>query len=174
MKVLNIHERKLEAIPEQVGALIDSLASQADALWPRHSWPRMKFDRPLSVGAVGGHGPVRYWVEAYLPGQSITFRFSGPKGFKGVHRFEVLKGTDTSATLRHVIQMNTSGPALLSWPLLFRPLHDALLEDCLSQAQASLGLPPQVRSWSPWVKFLRWAISGGKSGPQGIPGIVKF
>ena len=44
MKVINIHERELGANYEQVGALIDSLASEDDRLWPGHSWPRMKFD----------------------------------------------------------------------------------------------------------------------------------
>ena len=44
MKVINIHERELDGTPEQVGWLIDSLASAEDALWPYHLWPRMKFD----------------------------------------------------------------------------------------------------------------------------------
>lgn len=59
MKVLNVHERELRATSEQVGALIGSLASRNDLLWPRHIWPKMEFDRPLSVGATGGHGPIR-------------------------------------------------------------------------------------------------------------------
>ena len=42
MKVLNIHERELDAAPEQIGALIDSLASEEDSLWPVHSWPEMQ------------------------------------------------------------------------------------------------------------------------------------
>ena len=52
MKVLNIHERELEANHERVGALIDSLSSEDDRLWPNHSWPRMKFDRPLTLGQM--------------------------------------------------------------------------------------------------------------------------
>ena len=85
MKVVNIHERELPASPERVGALIDSLSSHEDSLWPKHSWPPLEFDRPLSVGAVGGHGPVRYFVEAYTPCKSIRFRFTRPKGFSGYH-----------------------------------------------------------------------------------------
>ena len=85
MKVINIHECELDGTPEQVGLLIDSLASAEDALWPYQLWPRMEFDRPLDVGATGGHGPVRYFVEEYTPGQSIKFRFTGPKGFNGFH-----------------------------------------------------------------------------------------
>jgi len=70
MEVLNVHERELEADPIQIGALIDSLASREDRLWPKHVWPRMEFDRSLGVGAKGGHGPIRYFVEEYTANQS--------------------------------------------------------------------------------------------------------
>ena len=90
MKVLNIHERKFSASPEKVGALIDSLSSREDTLWPKQAWPRMEFARTLSVGAVGGHGPIRYYVEAYTPGKSIRFRFTRPRGFSGYHGYGVL------------------------------------------------------------------------------------
>jgi hypothetical protein len=66
MKVVNIHEREFQSTPDRIGALIDSLASPQDALWPKRSWPRMEFDRALNVGARGGHGPIRYFVEAYV------------------------------------------------------------------------------------------------------------
>jgi hypothetical protein len=166
MKVINIHERELEANHEQVGALIDSLSSKDDRLWPNHSWPRMKFDRPLSIGADGGHGPIRYFVEEYKPGHSIKFRFTSPKGFKGFHRYEVERGTQKSVLLRHTIEMTLHGSALLTWPLIIRSLHDALLEDALATAQASVGMIPQMQAWSPWVKILRWVMSGGKTQSQ--------
>lgn len=169
MQVLNVHQRELRATPELVGALIDSLSSSSDALWPFHSWPRMAFDRPLAVGAAGGHGPVRYFVEEYVPGWSIRFRFTGPKGFDGFHSFQISILSEQSVELKHTIQMVTHGPAIFSWPVIFRPLHDALLEDCLAKAQASLGYPPLMRPWSPWVKSLRWVLSRGKLKPQTKP-----
>jgi hypothetical protein len=43
MKVLNVHELELQATSEKIGALLASLASPADALWPHHSC-----DRPAS------------------------------------------------------------------------------------------------------------------------------
>ena len=154
VNVLNIHERKLAASPAQVGALIDALASPRDRLSPRQVWPPMKLDRPLGVGAVGGHGPIRYVVEAYEPGRSVVFRFTGPKGFDGTHRFDVVN-EGANAALRHTLAMKARGPALLSWPLLFRPLHDALLEDTLTNAERALGLEVHVMRWSPLVRLLR-------------------
>jgi hypothetical protein len=61
------------------------------------------------------------------------------------------------------------GLALVTWPLAFRPMHDALIEDSLACAEASLGLPPAVHHWSPWVKVLRWIISRGKARKQITP-----
>ena len=37
--IRNVHERTLAATPEEVGALIDSLASPGDRLWPAARWP---------------------------------------------------------------------------------------------------------------------------------------
>lgn len=169
MEILNVHERALEADPIQIGALIDSLSSKDDRLWPRHTWPRMEFDRFLGVGATGGHGPIRYFVEDYTPGKSIKFRFTGPKGFDGFHGYEIISTSKQPATLRHTLEMNTRGLASVSWPLVYRPMHDALIEDSLTTAQASLGLTPQVRPWSLWVKVLRWVVSGGKARSQVTP-----
>ena len=169
MHVENVHERSLNVPSQQVGKLIDSLASRKDSLWPCSSWPPMKFDRPLSVGATGGHGPIRYLVEAYVPGQSVRFRFLGPKGFDGYHCFEILGTSNDRTVLRHTLKMAVRGRAIATWPLVFRPLHNALIEDALASAEASLGLPSMVVPWSLWVKVLRWAISGGNVRKQIAP-----
>ena len=171
MKVLNIHERGLDAKPAEVGALLDSLASSQDALWPSHTWPHMKFDRPLEVGAVGGHGPIGYFIEEYIPSQRIRFRFTAPKGFDGYHGYEVIS-LKNEVTLRHTLKMTTYGRAIVSWPLLFRPMHDALLEDSLTVAQASLGIAPDVKPWSYWVRLCRWVLSGRKARSQTTPNIA--
>jgi hypothetical protein len=173
MRVLNIHQRELQAPTAQVGALIDSLASKADRLWPKHSWPAMRFDRPLGIGADGGHGPIRYRVEAYEPGRYIGFRFSGPKGFDGFHALEVLPLSVHTTLLRHRVQMHTRGLARLSWPLVFEPLHDALLEDALATGQASLGLTPILPGWTLRVRCLRWCLSGGRARRQVTPELLQ-
>lgn len=162
MSVINIHERMLDASIFEIGRLIDGLASADDKLWPHDRWPAMKFDRPLSVGAVGGHGPIRYTVESYKPGSYIQFRFTEPKGFLGSHRFEVERIEGEKTKLRHIIEMQLEGIAKLSWYLAICPLHDALLEDALDRAEFCVGKQPAKRDWSLWVKCLKRVMSRGR------------
>ena len=168
MKVINIHSRVYPVSSAKVGHLVDTLSSENDLLWPHRLWPRMKFDKPLSVSAIGGHGPIQYFVEEYVPGKRILFRFTGPNGFDGYHGYDVFQLNKNTTELRETLKMTTHGMAQLTWPLIFRPLHDALIEDSLCLAELRLNLTPKVSKWSWWVKFLRWAISSGKSRPQKI------
>ncbi|KUP96864.1 SRPBCC family protein [Thermobifida cellulosilytica] len=154
--VRNEHQRRLAASPEAVGALVDSLASPDDRLWPAERWPAMRLDGPLAVGARGGHGPVRYRVAEYRPGRSVRFRFEAPAGFHGHHEYAVIPLGEEEALLRHSLVMRTTGWARLSWPLFYRPLHDALIEDSLDRACRSLGLAvARPHRWSPLVRLLR-------------------
>jgi hypothetical protein len=145
----------LDYPPEAVGSRLDTLATSGDALWPHERWPRMAFDKPLRIGARGGHGPIRYLVEEYDPGRRVVFRFTHPVGFIGTHGFW-LEPMGKGCELRHTIDMRVSGSALLTWPLVFRPLHDALLEDALDKVEADLSDREWLgRGWSPWVRVLR-------------------
>ncbi|HEX6853503.1 MAG TPA: hypothetical protein VF139_19055 [Candidatus Polarisedimenticolaceae bacterium] len=165
MKVLNVHERRLAATPDAVGELIDSLASSDDRLWPRKAWPSMRFDRPLGVGAVGGHGPIRYTVVEYLPGVCVRFRFDAPRGFHGTHRYE-WEAVEGAVVLAHVLEMETRGLATVTWPIFYRPLHDALIEDSLAVAQRSLRLAPERHPWSVRVRALRRIVGRGRARSQ--------
>lgn len=158
MRITNVHERRLAAPPHAVGELLDSLGSEHDRLWPR-GWPKVRFDRPLGVGARGGHGPIRYRVETWIPGESIRFRFEAPRGFEGFHAFGI-RPEGAACVVRHVIEMETRGRALMSWLLAIRPLHDALIEDAFSRAEASLGLPVTEHRWSWRVRLLRRILRG--------------
>lgn len=82
-----------------------------------------------------------------------------PSGFDGWHGFEVLDSTASQCVLEHRIEIRTHGWARLTWPLAIRPLHDACLEDLLSQAQRALGNEPKPTPWSPYVRLLRWFMS---------------
>ncbi|SDL30047.1 hypothetical protein [Streptomyces indicus] len=156
MSVYNVHERLLTAKASEVGALIDTLSSTEDKLWAHDEWPPMEFDRPLSVGAVGGHGPVRYTVVAYVPSTWVRFAFDGPRGFAGFHAYAALAVDEDHTLLRHTLAMHARGPARLTWPLLFRPLHDACLEDSLDRAEsANSGVVARRARWSLYVRMLR-------------------
>jgi hypothetical protein len=158
--VHNLHEREVAAPAGAVGALIDSLGRKEDRLWPRNDWPVMRLDGPLRVGAAGGHGPVRYSVTRYEPGRRVEFQFSGPSGFNGHHSFSATRLGDDSTMLRHELVMSPSGIARLSWPLLFRPLHDALIEECLDRAERECGGAPVIpHRRSLWTRILRAPFS---------------
>ncbi|MEU7605685.1 SRPBCC family protein [Streptomyces sp. NPDC041003] len=157
MGVYNVHERLIGAKQSEVGALIDTLSGgEDDRLWPGHLWEEMEFDRPLGVGAVGGHGPVRYTVVAYVPGTWVRFAFTGPRGFHGFHEYTALAVDAERTVLRHTLAMSVSGVSRITWPLAFRSGHDAVLEDSLDRAElACTGTIARPARWSPYVRFLR-------------------
>jgi len=106
----NVHERRVPVPAATAEALLDSLAGPEDRSWPRQQWPAMRFDRPLGAGARGGHGPVRYTVEEYVPGRRVRFRFLGPTGFDGYHEYEVPVEDDSACRLRHSLAMTAHRP----------------------------------------------------------------
>ncbi|MGP9502121.1 hypothetical protein ACT3TS_07885 [Specibacter sp. AOP5-B1-6] len=161
----NRHEREIAANVVEVGMLIDSLAGKNDRLWPRSQWPAMRLDATLGVGAAGGHGPVRYFVTHYEPGRRVEFQFTKPAGFNGRHAFTVVGQSENSTMLRHELSMSPSGTAVFTWPLFFRPLHDALIEESLDLAENECSSSPgRTHHRSPWTKILRAAMSAGMSG----------
>lgn len=166
MNVINVHHRRFPIDRrDELAVLIDGLASPEDRLWPHEVWPPMRLDLGLSIGAAGGHGPVRYHVIARRRSSFVEFRFDAPAGFDGTHRFEVIPCAD-GCELRHTLAMRPRGMARLSWPLLFRPLHDALIEDAMAKAESALGVPADVRPWSAWVRALRYVFARGRPRPQ--------
>lgn len=158
MTVVNEHTRLLDAPIDDCAFLVDDLASARDRLWPSHHWPTMRFAPELALGAPGGHGPVRYYVEAIEPGRRVRFRFTGPDGFIGYHEFRLEACGWQRTRITHVLAISPVRTARLSWPLVFRHLHDALIEDALDLAEASVarrGVP--APPCSPYVRMLRAA-----------------
>lgn len=157
MRLRNVHERFLPVPAASAGRLLDGLGGRPDPLWPTEDWPPMRLDRSLRVGADGGHGPIRYRVEEYEPGSRVRFGFTGPPGLAGFHEFVVAE-VPGGCVLRHAIKGQTAGAMLLAWPVFYRPLHDALIEDSLDKAERTLtGAGARPRTKSRWVRLLRRA-----------------
>lgn len=157
--VSNIHSRVIAADAQAVGRLLDTLATDDDRLWPIQQWPAMRFDRPLGVDAIGGHGPIRYTCVKYVPGREVKFRFHRPAGFDGTHGFIVEELDATHTRLTHELIMRTHGKDRFTWPLAWRWLHDAALEDSLDRAETALVPGTMPRSHhSRYVRFLRGRI----------------
>lgn len=112
-------------------------------------------ERRLAVGAAGGHGPIRYSVEAYTPGTMVRLRFAPSLGLHGTHALLVLSDGDGGTLLRHELVARTSGRMRLAWPMAVRWLHDALIEDLLDRAETEVdGAVARPARWSPWVRLL--------------------
>jgi hypothetical protein len=153
--VLNVHARTLPVPAEAVGALLDSLGSAQDRMWPA-DWPPVRFDGPLAAGVAGGHGPVRYVVSHYVPGHWVRFRFTGPRGFDGFHEFSVERLGEQRSVLRNTLVLRPRGVGWLGWLLFFRPLHDAVFRQSLDCAERALtGRVAHPARWSPYVRLLR-------------------
>jgi hypothetical protein len=154
--IRNVHERVVDADVDTVGALVDSLSSRDDRLWPNRRWPAMRLDRGLEIGSDGGHGPVRYEVARYEPGRLIAFAFTARFPIDGEHRCEVLPAPDGKTLLLHTLEGRPKSWLRLGWPLCFRWLHDALIEDAFDQAEAQLaGVEWQPRPLPAHVRALR-------------------
>lgn len=171
MKILNVHERSFAAPPRAAGVLLDGLASPDDRLWPRKDWPAMRLDRPLGVGAAGGHGPIGYRAIEYEAGAHVRFHFTAPPGLEGEHSFDVISTPGGGTVLRHVLEGRSVGAMVLAWPLVYRPLHDALVEDALACAATALGEPPARRPWSRRVRVLRRLLRGRQ--PAAAPAVAE-
>ena len=158
MKIWNAHERRLDAPPERVGAILDTLSSKNDRLWPGDRWPPMRFNAPLRLGARGGHGPIRYAVSAYVPGRIAEFQFDGTgltAKWDGRHLFEVIPRR-SHVILRHTVDAACDPRTWLTWFFVIRPMHDACLEDAFDRAESGLGIgPKRPARWGLWVRLMR-------------------
>ncbi|MGW4101661.1 DUF2867 domain-containing protein [Streptomyces sp. NPDC004976] len=156
--VRNTHERLINAPAKRAGALLDRLSATDDPIWPAPAWPPMRLDRPLGVGATGGHAGIRYTVEEYEPGARIRFRFCAPRS--GYHELSIHPLDDERCLARHDMLIGTPGADLLRWPLVVRHLHDTIVEEVLDNLQHGAGdrvaRPARHSRWVRLLHGLRW------------------
>ncbi|WP_328668277.1 DUF2867 domain-containing protein [Streptomyces sp. NBC_00322] len=152
--VRNVHERQVAAPAEVVGALLDRISSADDPLSPSPVWPPIRFDRPLGVGADGGHGFVRYSVGAYDPGRSIRFDFTPPSN--GFHALAIEPLDPGGCRVRHVLEQQQGLKSWLLWTLVIRPLHDTMIEELLDNIEraATPGTLTRPHRWSRRARLL--------------------
>lgn len=151
--VRNVHSRDL-------GVPAGQFVGRIQELWPP-AWGRQEFDRPLGVGADGGHGPIRYHCTAFVPGESITFAFASGEG---THTLSA-----SGTVLRHELIGDFRFATRLRWALVVRWLHDACLEDFLDGCERAAGREPVAPArWSPWVRLVRRAFGLFSRQPQSV------
>ncbi|MBB5955735.1 hypothetical protein FHS29_002316 [Saccharothrix tamanrassetensis] len=139
--IRNVHERQVPG---------DGWVDRVVELWPSDRWPPLVLDRPLGVGADGGHGFVRYRCTAHEPGRRVEFAFAPSLGVVGTHVLEVVPGG-----VRHVLTGHPNGWMRLWWPLAVRWLHDALIEDLFDNIAVAAAQRVRPARWSAWVRLLR-------------------
>ena len=117
----------------------------------------MRRSGELRVGAACHHDYVRYTVAEYVPGRRVWFDFT-EIDLRGGHGFDVSE--EGGATrLRHTLRGRPRRSMRVMWPLVVRPIHDALVEDLLDNAERELtGTVAAPHRYSRWVRLLRAAI----------------
>jgi hypothetical protein len=171
--IRNVHQRNLRANINNAAALLHRLSSESDQLWPKDRWPAMKLSSGLVEGSHGGHGFVRYSVASVDP-HRVVFRFDERIGLRGTHSFELEELPSGGCVLRHVLEGDGIGSMRIAWPLVVRPLHDALVEDGLDNAVRELdGDRVEKRPLTRRVKFLRsgFSLLGQQPDPTLPPGV---
>lgn len=138
--IRNIHQRTVPGDLARSRALLATLATPEDRVWPKDRWPRIWFgDQGPVPGADGGHGPIKYRVTEVTP-DLMAFTFTG--ALTGEHRLELTEEPDGRVRWTHTIDLIRPGLMLRHGIV---PLHDACLEDLLDQVEAELSERPVVR-----------------------------
>ncbi|KIZ15453.1 DUF2867 domain-containing protein [Streptomyces natalensis] len=152
--IRDVHTRTVAAPADTVGALIDRLGGDPDPVFPVPAWPPMRFDRPLGVGADGGHGFVRYRVAAHEPGRRIRFDFTpGPAGF---HEVTVHPVGPDSCRVEHVLDRQLHGRRKLLWYAAVGAVHRTVVEELLDNIErAATGHVRHPVRPSPRVRLFR-------------------
>lgn len=165
----NVHVRDIDAPAAEVGSLLAHLGSADDRWWPAPAWIPMVLDRPLGVGADGGHGDIRYHVTEYEPNRRARFDFHPACGLVGYHELMVEPLGDDRTRLRHEVRCEAHGLMRATAPIVER-LHDAVLEDLLDNAEReATGTVRQPAQWSLVVRVIRPLTESARPSDVAVP-----
>ncbi|NNG18910.1 SRPBCC family protein [Naumannella sp. ID2617S] len=150
----NIHQRTVPGDLARSRALLATLATPRDRVWPTDRWPRIWFgDCGVQPGADGGHGPIRYRVTEATE-DAVGFDFHPP--MRGWHGLRLTEESDGRVTWTHTMTLQHPDPVRARVVL---PLHDACLEDLLDQVEAELvGRPLRRGRFPVGVRLRRWLM----------------
>ncbi|WP_420112635.1 DUF3995 domain-containing protein [Pseudactinotalea sp.] len=163
--IRNVHEREVAATPAEVWELMSAFGTPADRVWPSDRWPALTLSDGVRVGSHGGHGPIRYRVEAVEDGAGLTFRFDPEAGISGAHAF-TLAPTSIGTRVMHTMLIDHPGTAVAT---VIVPLHDALLEDLLDQLEALVAHRELRRRPLPLAVRARRAAVAASQAPPSVP-----
>ncbi|MEV6006155.1 DUF2867 domain-containing protein [Streptomyces sp. NPDC051976] len=168
--VRNVHERVVQAPAEAVGALVDRLSAADDPLFPTPVWPAMVLDRPLGVGADGGHGRIRYEVTAYEPGRSVRFDTTDDGLGTGYHRFAVEPLGPGCCRVSHRLEVTVNPAKFALFKLAIEPVHDTMVEEIFDNAErAVLGSLPHPPARRPRRALLFNRLLWARPAPAPVP-----
>lgn len=114
----------------------------------------MRFDGPVAVGARGGHGPVRYSVEAVEP-HRMRFRFDPRIGAEGHHELTVEPYGESRTLVTHVLEGRARGWFAVLWPLVTRWCHDEVIEACFDNIEREATGTARPRRAKAWARVWR-------------------
>jgi RimJ/RimL family protein N-acetyltransferase len=134
---VNVHERHIAGDPDEIGGLLETWGSAGDRFWCSELLVPASFRRGLEVGSRGGHGAIRYRVVEHTPGRSVRVEFEPGVGLRGHHGFEIHPTANGECRLRHELVATPEGVFRAAWPL-FRPVHDAGVEDILDHVERTV------------------------------------
>jgi hypothetical protein len=170
VKIYNVQQREICGSMQKLGKIVETYGSKNDRMHPFERWPKTEFegpDGPPTVGRIGHRGTAEFVMTHYENGDRIrfTWKFIKPAEFAGYHHGEADDIGKGRLVFRSIIDMNTRGlKAALLWWLVMRPLHTAVVQDTFDKVERELGYSREPRTWSPWVRFLRWAR--GRNSPE--------
>lgn len=165
--IRNVHSRLTEGPLDAAGELLEGIPDRSNPLWPADRWPALILNDGLNLGSTGGHGPIPYTVTDHTPGRSVTFTFAAASGMAGWHRLSVESAGEQVLWVHQleITGMHTSVRAVIV------PQHDALLEDLLDAAEATMaGKPLQRKGLSLKVRVLRHLVTLLPKPPAPVPG----
>jgi hypothetical protein len=134
--ISNRHAREIAAPAAAVADILATLGSADDRLWATNIWltTPVVFDRPLGVGADGGHGSIRYSVVEYESGRRVVFELSPDCSLSGTHGFEIEALGPDRCRLTHFLEAETSRWMRPIVPILLG-YHDAMVETAFDRAE---------------------------------------